>query len=244
MTRPVGRTGAISAQSVAVASMTSGPSDLRTGTVVAVTSRGINVAVAGGLVENAAHLSSYNPAVGDPVALLRFQDSWLVLDRPVGPGTATDLATPGSGLGTTLLGGTVLSGSNTTMASTTGGPVTVPRYRCTYFHPPGHQVLILCGFTWYCSVAADTMEVMLFDAVSGQQGGSMVFNQSSNNFFSRFETNGQMFWPQVFGGRKVDVYMQIQRLNGTGTSRIDDAALRRGYMVALDMGDSSVIATV
>ncbi len=219
------------------------PSDLRMGTVAEVTARGINVAITGGMIENAAHLSSYNPAVGDPVALIRFQDSWLVLDRPVGPGTATDLATPGSGLGTTLLGGTVLSGTNTTIASSTGALVPVPRYRCTYHHPTGHHVLVMVGVTWYCSVAGDTMEVSVWNAMNGVQVGSIVFQQSDNNFFSRFETSGQMILPAQ-GGRKVDLYLQVQRLSGTGTSRVDDAVIRRGYMVALDMGDGSVIATV
>lgn len=242
MTAP-GRNGSISGQSAQIAARTADPSDMRTGTVVAVTSRGIDVDVAGGLVPGAAHLSSYNPAVGDPVVMIRFQNSWVVLDRPVGPGTATDLATPGSGVGATILGGTVLSGTNTTMASSTGALVPVPRYRCTYYHPPGHNVMIWCGFTWYCSVAADTMEVSLWDAASTLQVGSMVFNQSSNVFFSRFESAGQLV-PASFGGRKVDAYMQAQRINGTGTSRVDDAPLRRGYMIAVDMGPTSVIATV
>ena len=48
----------------------------------------------------------------------------------------------------------------------------------------------------------------------------------------------------AMGGRKVDLYLQIQRLSGTGTSRLDDSLFRRGYMIALDMADSSVIATV
>lgn len=226
------------------ADKTSAPSDIRTGTVIAVSSRGIDVDVAGGLVEGAAHLSSYNPAVGDPVVLIRFQDSWVVLDRPVGPGTATDLSTPGSGVGTTLLGGTVLSGTNTTIATSTGALTAVPRYRCTYFHPPNHQVLILCGVTWYCSVAADTLEISLWDAPTGTLAMGVPLNQASNATFSHFETFGAMLNPATFGGRRIDLYMNLQRVGGTGTSRVDDAATRRGYMVALDMGDGSVIATV
>jgi hypothetical protein len=219
------------------------PSDLRSGTVAAVTSRGIDVTVAGGLVQNAAHLSSYNPAVGDPVALMRFQDSWLVLDRPVGPGTPVDLARPGTGVGATILGGTALSGTNTIMATSTGALVPVPRYRCTYHHPLGHHVMIMIGLTWYASVAGDTLEVSVWDAVSALQVGSMVFQQSDNNFFSRFEASAQLIQP-TYGGKRVDLYLQVQRLNGTGTSRVDDAAIRRGYMIAVDMADTSVIATV
>ena len=83
----------------------------------------------------------------------------------------------------------------------------------------------------------------LWDAVTATQVGSMVFQQSDNNFFSRFESSGQIVLPTV-GGRKVDLYLQVQRLSGTGTSRVDDAVIRRGYMVALDMADGSVIATV
>jgi len=225
-------------------SATDAPTDLRSGIVVAVTSRGIDVDVASGRIVGAAHLASYNPAVGDPVALVRFQDAWLVLDRPVGPGTALDLATPGSGAGTNLLGGTVLSGTGATLASSTGTAVNVPRYRCTYYHPPGHQVLILCGVSWYSSVTADSLWIMLWDAVSGVQASIMDLNQMSNNFFGHFETFGAMLQPATFGGRKVDLYMQVQRAGGTGTSRVDDIAARRGFMIALDMGDGSILATV
>ena len=238
------QTGGRRALATQTAAAVGAPSDLRSGTVVAVTSRGIDVNVAGGLVQGAAHLSSYNPAVGDPVALMRFQDSWLVLDRPVGPGTATTLLTPGSGVGATMLGGVTLSGTNTTMASSTGSFVTVPRYRCTYHHPAGHKVLILGGYTWYCTVANDVIEVTLTDSVSGTQGASLTHLQAGNNFFSTFETFGALLRPEAFGGRKVDLYMQLRRISGTGTSRIDDSSIRPGYLVAVDLGDSSVIATV
>lgn len=224
------------------AARTTAPTEMRMGTVSAVTARGVTVGVAEGFVP-ASCLDSYAPAVGDAVLMSRFQDTWTVLGRPVGTGTATDFATPGIAAGTTMLGGTALTASGVIMASSTGSLVPVPRYRCTYFHPPGHFVLVMIGLSWYCSVAGDTMEVSLWDAAVAVQAGSMVFQQSDNNFFSRFEASGQML-PPSFGGRKVDLYLQVQRLNGTGTSRVDDAAIRRGYMVALDMGDQSVIATV
>jgi hypothetical protein len=224
------------------AARTAAPTEMRTGTVVEVTARGVTVAVAEGLVP-ASCLDSYAPAVGDPVLMSSYQGSWTVLGRPVGTRTATDFATPGIAAGTTMLGGTVLTATGTIMASSTGSLVVVPRYRCTYFHPPGHFVLILIGLTWYCSVAGDTMEVGVWDAASALQAGSMVFQQSDNASFSRFEASGQMV-PPSFGGRKVDLYLQVQRIGGTGTSRVDDAGNRRGYMIALDMGDQSVIATV
>lgn len=240
MTSPYASTRSLSGQTAAAIGA---PSDIRMGIVSKVTSRGIDVSVSGGLVENAAHLSSYNPAVGDSVAMIRFQDSWLVLDRPVGPGTPTDLVVRGSGVGATFLGGTVSTPTNATIATSTGALVPVPRYRCTYHHPVGHYVMIKIGLTWYCSVAGDTMEISVWDAVTGGQVGSMVFQQSDNNFFSRFESGAQIVGP-AFGGRKVDLFLQLQRLNGTGTSRVDDSGIRRAYMLALDVGDSSVIATV
>lgn len=220
------------------------PSDLRMGVVSAVTSRGINVAITGGLIENAAHLSSYNPAVGDPVALIRFQDSWLVLDRPVGPGTAVDLGSPGSGVGATFLGGTVLNPTNTTLASSTGAFVPVPRYRCTYHHPQGHHVLIVGGFTWYCGTANDWIEITLTDAMTGAQAMSLTRIQAGNNFFSTYETFGVPLLAGVFGGKKVDLYMSIRRINGSGTVRIDDSGVRPGYLLAMDIAATSVIATV
>lgn len=244
MTAPFGLPGAgprgITSQT---ADRTEDPTDIRMGTVLAVTSRGVSVDVAGGLVADASHLNSYNPAVGDYVVLVRFRDAWVVQGRVVGPGTPTDLATAGSGVGTTLLTGCALTGSGATLASSTGSLVTVPRYRCTYYHPPGHQVLILGGASWYSSVLNDTMWIMLYDAVTGVQMNLIDLTQAGTIAFGHFETFGAMMPPSM-GGRKVDLYMAIQRAGGTGTSRVDDAAGRRGYMVALDMGDSSVVATV
>lgn len=225
------------------AARTASPTEMRMGTVASVTARGVTVALAEGIVP-AACLDSYAPAVGDPVLMSNFQDSWTCLGRPVGTGTALDLATPGSAAGTTLLGGTVLSGSGATMATSTGSLVVVPRYRCTYFHPPGHQVLILCGVSWYSTSLNDAMWITLWDAQTGGQVSIMDLIQSGTVSFGRFETFGAMLAPGSAGGRKVDLYMALQRSGGAGTSRVDDVFDRRGFMVALDMGDSSVIATV
>lgn len=244
MTFPAG-ISPISSMTRQVADGAAGPSDVRTGRVVAVTARGIDVEVAGGLVEGAAHLSSYNPAVGDAVALIRFRDSWLVLDRPVGPGTAADFATPGSGVGTTLLGGMALSGTGATMASSTGALVTIPRYGITIHHPLNHWVMIMAGFHWYSSVTNDWLTISIANASFGSVVvGGNDFIQAGNNFFAHFSTVCALIPPDPFGGQGSSYFTQLQRVNGAGTSRVDDIAARRGYMLAFDMGDVSVIGTV
>lgn len=236
-------TAPISLMASKTADKTSGPTDIRTGYVVAVTARGIDVEVAGGLVPGVAHLDSYNPGVGDPVVLVRFQDAWVAMGRPVGPGTATDAATPGSAAGTTLLAGMALSGTGATMASSTGAVVVVPRYGVTFYHPPNHWVMLMVGFTWYSSTVNDWLSVTIANASFGSVAvGGSDFIQAGNNFFAHFESMAIVI-PPSFGAAGSSYFMQLRRENGAGTSRIDDVAARRGYMLALDMGDGSVIAT-
>lgn len=227
----------------ATADALDGLTEIRSGTVTAVTSRGIDIQVAEGLIRSAAHLDSYNPGVGDPVVCAVYRDSWTVLGRPVGPGTATDYATPGTGVGSTILAGCVLTGSGATLASSTGSQVVVPRYRCTFYHPPNHQVLVLCGVSWYSSVLNDTLWITLWNAVTAAQVNLIDLTQAGTIAFGHFETFGAILAPPA-GGGKVDIYMQVQRAGGTGASRVDDATGRRGWMVALDLGDSSVMKTV
>src|ERR1041384_3661417 len=179
------------------------------GTVVAVTSRGIDVSVGTGLVPNIAHLQGYNPAVGDPVGMLRFEDSWVVLGRPVGPGTATDNVTPGSGLGTTLLGGVVL----------------------------------WVGYSWFNNTVNDVLFVTFKNSVTGSTIGSDELIQAGGAAFGHFASAGYMV-PPTEGGKEVKITMSIQRGAGSGTVRIDDPGVRRGYLIALDMGHTSVIPTV
>ena len=239
MTAPVGASRLASQ----TAARTDSPSDIRMGTVVAVTSRGIDVSVGTGLVPNIAHLQGYNPAVGDPVGMLRFEDSWVVLGRPVGPGTATDNVTPGSGLGTTLLGGVVLSGSGVSPASSTGSVVTVPRYALNYYHPPNHWVMLWVGYSWFNNTVNDVLFVTFKNSVTGSTIGSDELIQAGGAAFGHFASAGYMV-PPTEGGKEVKITMSIQRGAGSGTVRIDDPGVRRGYLIALDMGHTSVIPTV
>lgn len=229
--------------SQAVAAATADPSDIRQGTVTAVTSRGITVAIATGSVENAAHLTSYNPAVGDTVSMIRFANSWLVLGRLVGPGTATDSITPGTGLGMTLLDGCVLSLTNTDMATSTGAEVTVPRYGLTYYHPTSHWVVILMTYSWYSSVANDVLTVRLKESISNTTVASTDHIQPGVGGIGQFSTLALMT-PPTFGGGKRSYYLTVQRFSGTGTVRVFDPSTRRGSMLAYDVGDQSIIRTV
>lgn len=220
-----------------------GLSDLRTGVVQAVTSRGIDVRVGvDGLIPDAAHLNSYAPAVGDPVSMIAFQGSWLVLGRPVGPGTARDNVTPGSAAGTTLIGATVLTGTSTTLASSTGSAVVVPRMTMAYYHPPGHYVLIMAGFSWFNNIANDWLTATFSNANNGVTLADIQLIQAASAAAGHWETLPFIVGPSQ-GGKPVSLKMTIQRLSGTGTVRVDDSGPRVNYLIALDLGDQSVIPT-
>lgn len=214
-----------------------GDSSVRTGTVTAVTARGISVSVASGTAD-ASHLDSYAPAVGDTVALVKTQDAWLCLGRVVGVNTATDQRSPGTGIGPSVLAAMRTSGS-ATLASSTGSALPVPRYTLTYYHPPGHSVLILAFFCWASTVAADWIIVDFTESISGTAVGEWDEPVVSASF-GRTATVSALV-PETLAGAKRTVVMSMNRLTGTGTTTISANAARPGYMIALDLGDQSVI---
>jgi hypothetical protein len=217
------------------------PSDFRTGAVTAVTSRGVSVQVGTGLVENAAHLTSYNPAVGDTVAMTLFNDSWVVLGRLLGPGTPTDYTAPGTGIGAQLLDGCVLSGGGAVMASSTGSVVAVPRYGVTFYHPIGHWVELRWLYNWFSTATNDVLIVQLVEAYSGTTL-QIVETQGGGGVGSAAEYG--LLTPPTLGGAKRSWSMTVQRFAGAGTSRIEDPAARRGKLLAYDAGDQVMIRTV
>lgn len=238
MTAPVGARRLTSQTAAGIEA----PSDMRMGTVSSVSARGIDVTVAEGLISGAAHLPGYNPAVGDPVAMVRFQDAWLVLGRPVGPGTATDYASAGLALGMPILDGCVLSGTGNDMATSTGAETAVPRYGVTYFHPPNHWVMILMTYSWYSSVASDVLTVRVKEAAAGTQA-SVDHIQPGVGGIGQFSTFALMT-PPTLGGAKRSYSLTVQRFSGSGTVRVFDPSTRRGSMIAYDIGDAGTIRTV
>lgn len=223
------------------AERTDDPSNLRMGTVTDVSARGITVAVAGGSV-SAAHLSSYSPAVGDYCAMMQSQDTWLALGRVVGPVTPTDNSVAGTGVGMTILDAMVSNGSGGTLASSTGALVTCPKYSLTFFHPTGHMILVLATFNWYGNTTNDWIIVQLVENPTGNIIAQFDDIQS-NSSFGRFDSiMGCAF--NTLGGQERTYVLKFQRLAGTGTVRIDDSTAYRPFMVAYDLGDSSVIRVV
>jgi hypothetical protein len=223
------------------ASRTDTPTDVRTGTITAVTSRGVDVRYADGLIENAAHLTSYSPATGDTVVMVSFANSWTVLGRLVGPGTNTNYSGPGTGVTGAILDGMVLSGSGAVMVTSTGALVTVPRYGVTYYHPVNHWVKLEWSYSWFSTSANDALQVRLTETlgaftaqVEETQGGGAVGNFSTKSIFI----------PPTLGGTVRAFGMQLQRVSGAGTSRIEDVAARRGGILVYDLGDASIIRTV
>jgi len=223
------------------AKRTDDPSALRLGTVTEVTARGITVAVANGSV-GASHLSSYAPAVGDYCAMMQSQDSWVALGRVVGPVTPTDNSKAGTGVGMTILDAMISDGTGGILASSTGALVTVPKFSLTFYHPQNHMVLILAGFNWYGTVTNDWIMAQLWETTTNNQVGQFVDIQSSSSFGRADWIYGCVF--NSLAGAERNYVFKIQRLTGTGTIRSDDSTTNRPFMIAYDLGDSSVIRVV
>lgn len=222
------------------AAKTDSPSDLRVGIVSAVTARGIEVQVANGPIE-AAHLDSYAPAVGDSVALMKTQDSWLCMGRVVGSGTVTDYSAPGSAAGPSVLDAIRTTGTSN-LAVSSGGTVAVPKYTLTYYHPPNHQVLILMFFTWFGSVVGDWLLFDITETTSGTAVGEFT-EPAVAAAVGRGSTISALV-KESLGGTRRSISCTMSRFIGTGAITITQNDSRPGYMIALDMGDASVFRAV
>lgn len=220
------------------AARTETPSDLRSGVVSAVTKQGVEVTVANGTV-TAAHLSSYAPAVGDPVALERVNDTWLVMGRPIGPGTQTDLLSPSPMMGN-VLGGSITIGADATLVSSTGATQDVPRVGVSFYHPPGHVVEVRVPFIWFSTVSTDWIIANLVETVSGVKFAEVLEPEVTGSSFVR-DSLLIGYLPASFGGVARRVKMTMARFSGTGTTSVLHVANRPTCLLALDMGDTSLI---
>jgi len=233
---------ALSSRSLAeqTAARTQAPTDLRMGTVTAVTAFGIEVDVGGGAV-SASHLDSYAPAVGHTVVLQRVLDAWVCLGRPVGSGTPTNGGAPGSGMGMTVLGGATLLGSGT-LASSTGAEVPVPGMSMTFFHPTGHTLLLVAGFAWTSTNSADWI-VTRWRTDGGFLAGEWSEPVSSSAFL-RFGQHLAVVPASLYSGRTRTYYFNFARLSGSGTTSIARNTNDASFVVAIDLGDSSLVREV
>jgi hypothetical protein len=222
------------------AGRTDDPSSLRLGVVTQVTSRGITVAIAGGEVA-ASHLGSYAPAVGDNVAMMQTQDTWLALGRVVGAVTPTDNQVPGSAAGPTLLAGMVTGGNSTLASSASSVDVVVPKFTLTYFQPANHHVLIMTFFTWFSNNSSDWIIVDVL--ANGVGVGEFVQPQVSSTF-GRTDNLLSVLPASLYGGKKITITMTMHRLTGAGTTQISEVPQRPGFMFAFDMGDRNVFPEV
>jgi len=221
------------------AARTDAQSDLRAGVVTAVTTRGVTVQVGAQSVD-AAHLDSYAPAVGDAVALLTFQDAWLALGRPVGPGTPTDLTAQGSGIGPGFLGATSLTGiSGGTLVSTAAGPADVPKYAQTYYHPPGHVIMVVCGVVWTASVTTASATFLIQETTAATTPGFFRHVAGVTTDLCHIVYG---IIPATQGGQSSSVKLQVSATGGTITVK-DGIAAGRGFMYLLDLGDKSFVVT-
>lgn len=220
------------------ASKTDAQSDLRMGIVTAVTTRGITVNI-GPEVKDAAHLDSYAPAVGDPVALMKTQDSWLAIGRVVGPGNSTTLEGPGPAVGPSLLGGGIVTTTRST--STAAGPVNISGWDIDFWLPPNHAALIVTGLPYFGSVAGSVAQFTLV-AVGVGQVAQLRRSAISGNIVQMETMTGVVMPSSV--GRAINVIAQLQFLSGTGTSNVAGFSVNPGYMFAMDLGDTSFMATV
>lgn len=221
-----------------VAGKTDAQSDLRMGVVTAVTTRGITVNVGAQSVD-AAHLDSYAPALGDPVALMKTQDSWLAIGRVVGPGNAADLSGVGPAIGPSLLGGGIITTTRTT--STAAGPVNVSGWDIDFWLPPNHAALVVAGFPYFGSIAGSVGQLTLVNVGTGQIAQLRRSAITGNN--AQMETLTGVVMPSALG-RAINIIAQLQFISGTGTSNVNGFTVNPGYMFAMDLGDTSFTAIV
>jgi hypothetical protein len=221
------------------AQKTEGQSDLRMGIVTAVTTRGITVAV-GAQTVTAAHIDSYAPAVGDAVALMAVQDSWLALGRVVGPGNPTDGSAAAAAVGPSFLGATSLTGiSAATLVSTAAGPVDVPKYTQSYYHPQNHAVMVVCGVVWTASVTTASATYLIQETTASITPG--FFRQVAGVTIDLCHIVYGIV-PAAQGGAQRNVKLQISATGGTITVK-DGISAGRGFMYLLDLGDQSFVVT-
>jgi hypothetical protein len=222
------------------AQRTDAPTDLRMGTVTAVTAFGIEVDVGGGTV-TASHLDSYAPSVGHTVVLQRLLDAWVCLGRPIGSGTDQGGGSPGSGMGATVLGGATLGGSGT-IASSTGAEVACPGMSMSFFHPIGHTVLLVAGFWWASSNSADW--IITRWRVNHPSGGGILLGEWSepvvNSGFGRYGVHMAVA-PPTYGGPNRTYYLNMLRITGSGTTSISRNSGATSFVTAIDLGDSSLV---
>lgn len=213
----------------------------RTGQVIAVEALGVQVNVAGGVVY-AAYLDSYSPAVGDSVGLMAQGDSWVILGRIIGVGTP-EAAGRTAATGPSILDGLYTIGNAVTLASSTGGGVTVPRYRVTYFHPINHSVQIVAKMSVIASGATDTMLITMQEDASS--AGAIAVGQDIFIFSVAAAGRTALVYGLVtptFGGRIVSVRVDMARFSGAGTVSVEHQPTRPGFIYALDMGDTATFS--
>jgi hypothetical protein len=226
---------------------TQNPSDLRVGKVSAVSAAGVNVDVAEGNVL-AAHLDSYSPAIGDAVALMKTQDSWLIMGRTIGPGTRerTDLTGPGPAVTGSTLAGFVTTGDGSVMASSAVGvTVDLTKMELDYYHPENHHVLVRLGFNWTGSATTTGIIVDVWENTipSPQQICQWIGVEQAPANTNRWLNIEAVLPASVYGGaaRNINVAVTCQT---TGTVTVTDNGLtRRAYMYVVDLGDTSFIPT-
>ena len=216
------------------AAKTDAQSDMRIGTVVAVTARGIDVAVAAGTVQSAGHLASYAPALGDSVVLIKVNDTWVVLNRIVGPGMATDGSSAASAIGPSFLGGGMVT--TTAAGSTAGAAINIPDYDISFWLAANHSALVIAGMPWFGTVAASVIQLML--NYVGVTQISQMRRTTITGSNAVVETLSGVVMP-ASAGRLVRVVGQVQFISGTGTANVNGFTVAPGYMVALDLGDTS-----
>lgn len=222
---------------------TENPSDLRVGVVSAVTSQGVGVDVAEGTVF-AAHLDSYSPAVGDAVALMKTQDSWLVMGRTIGPGTraASDLTGPGPAFTGSTIGGFILNGSGALQVNAVTASTDLPKYVIDYYHPAGHHVLCKIGMNWFGSASGTAI---LVDVWENTIAAPVQICQYIETYGS--PTSSSYRWlsfecvlpAAVYSGAPRNINVAVASQN-TGTVTVGDIS-RRGYLILQDLGDAAFI---
>lgn len=205
--------------------------DRRTGVVASIDGGVLTVSVGGGATERVGYLASYEPVVGDVVALVQQRSTWLCIGRMVAFDDVPVVA--GAAFGGVLFA----TGASTVINSGTEAIVT--GYTFTADLPAGHLVRIHALYTVVSSTSDSDFPFMRIRETD--LAGAVVYgayspvNQNAAPTVQRID-----LWMRPTAAATKTYVMTAQRLFGAATFTIS----RFGLFAAFDHGRSPNVTTL
>ena len=206
--------------------------DRRTGVVSAVGTDGsLTVTVSGGASERVGYLASYEPVVGDVVALVQQRSTWLCIGRLTLDGA------PGGVPGTALGGVLFVTGATTTFND--GVEHLITGYQFTTFLPAGH--LIQVRATFLVDNNTNDLDLPFMRIRETNISGTVVYGAYSmliNGHIASVQSAETWFRPAADATKTY--VLTGQRVFGAATYNI----ARFGTFAAFDYGRSPNVVTL